>query len=174
MKNVILTGFMAAGKSSVGQILANELGWDFIDTDAEVQKTTGLSIPEIFREFGEERFRFEESKIVSKLGGVSKTVISTGGGTVLNPDNLAILQEKGSIVHLYIPLNIAVQRAKINQNRPLLGKNPAELERLWLERQDVYMKAALTIDASHKDVSTIAAEIMIWMKGGSIESASKN
>ena len=164
-KNIILIGFMAAGKSSIGKLLAQELGWDFLDTDAEIVKVTGKTIPEIFRQYGEARFRQEESLLLRKLANLRHTVIATGGGLVLNPDNRAALQKMGILIHLYVTLEVALQRVKKNHERPLLAKSRDELSRLWLERQDIYNKAAVTIDTTGKSPVAIVAEISAYLKG---------
>ncbi len=166
VQNIILVGFMAAGKSSVGQILAQELGWDYIDTDYEIERLTGFTVAELFSKYGEAGFRAEESHMVRRLANVQNNVIATGGGMILNPDNLARLEKIGILIHLYVPLKVALQRAEGCEERPLLAKNKEELERLWIERQDTYNKASLTIDTSDKDIAAMAAEILTLLKGG--------
>lgn len=164
-QNIILIGFMAAGKSSVGRLLARELGWDYIDTDNEIEKVTGLKISEIFRKYGEMRFRSEENLIVKKLVGRTKTIIATGGGTVLSPDNWKILEQLGMLVHLYVPLEVSLKRIKRRNERPILQKN-IEINSLWQERLNTYNKANITINTSDKELEEIVAEIIARMKGG--------
>ncbi|NLL52233.1 MAG: shikimate kinase [Peptococcaceae bacterium] len=164
-QNIILIGFMAAGKSSIGQLLAQELNWDFLDTDTEIANLTGLSIPEIFRKYGEARFRQEEGLLIKRLVNINHTVIATGGGLVLNPDNWAALQRLGVLVHLYVPLELALQRVKKRSERPLLARSQEELSKLWLERQDIYNKACVTFDTSGKSPVAIAAAISAYLKG---------
>lgn len=166
VNNIVLIGFMAAGKSTVGKLLAKELGWTYLDTDAEIERVTELTIPEIFRKYGEKRFRAEENLLVQKLSGASNTVIATGGGTVLNPENWLNLEKLGLIVFLKVPLEIALTRAKNNQDRPLLNNNKAEIEQLWNERQHTYHQAQLVIDTSEKDFEMIVADILEYLKGG--------
>jgi len=164
--NIILIGFMAAGKSSVGKFLAQSLDWDFIDTDWEIEKITGLTIPEIFENLGEEAFRCEERRFIQRLSAAKNTVIATGGGMVLSPENWAALQAIGVLIHLHVPLNVALQRAKISQERPLLKGPSEEIRQLWLKRQEIYRQAAITIDTSQKNVEEIVREILDWLKGG--------
>ena len=174
LKNIVLIGFMAAGKSSVGRLLAQELGWDFIDTDQRIEEVTGMRIPELFRGYGEKRMRSEENLIVSKISEAEQTIIATGGGTVLNPQNRQILFELGMTIHLYVPLDIALQRVKRRQDRPLLTKSMSEIEQMWKERLDVYNLADITIDTTDKDVNIIVSEILSQVKGGYISNAAKN
>lgn len=174
VQNIILIGFMAAGKSSVGRILARELCWNYLDTDKEIEHVTGLKIYELFRKYGEVRFRSEENLIVKKLDGVSRTVIATGGGTVMNHDNLERLKKVGTLVHLYVPLELALKRAKKRLERPLLTKNEAEIEQLWRERLTIYNKAHISINTTDKDLTMIVAEILQQLKGGHLDNASEN
>ncbi|RNC29302.1 MAG: Shikimate kinase [Candidatus Dichloromethanomonas elyunquensis] len=166
LKNVILIGFMASGKSSVGRVLARELGWAFLDTDSEIEQVTGLKIPDLFQKYGEVRFRSEENLMVKKLRNVSHTVIATGGGTVLSAENRELLGEMGMMIHLYAPLDVALQRVKRRQDRPLLNKSFQEIEKLWQERLTIYQQAPITIDTSVKDIEEIAGEILAIVKGG--------
>jgi shikimate kinase len=175
VQNIILIGFMAAGKSSVGRLLAQELDWDFLDTDTKIEQVTGLKIPDLFQKYGEDRFRSEENLIVKKLVGMTKTIIATGGGTVLSSHNWNRLGKIGILIHLYVPLEIALARVKKRQERPLLTKSRLEIAQLWKERLDIYNKADITIDTSNKEIATIVAEILAQvMKGGYNNNATEN
>lgn len=169
-KNIILIGFMASGKSSVGKLLAKHLGWGFMDTDSEIERITGLTIPEIFKEYGEARFRAEENLAVNHLSRITETVIATGGGTVLNQENWRILEEIGLIVYLYTPLTIALQRAKNHlSERPLITNSSTEqLEKIWEQREKIYQKATLVVDTSIKDVREITEEILKYVNTSSV------
>jgi len=169
IKNIVLIGFMAAGKSSVGRLLARELRWDFLDTDSEIERITGLKIPDLFKKYGETRFRSEESLLVKKLEKRTRTVIATGGGTVLAEGNWHMLKKLGITIHLYAPLEVALQRVKKRQDRPLLNKSRMEIEKLWQERLKRYQEAHITIDTSLKDIAEIVEEILASVKGGCIQ-----
>lgn len=173
-KNIILIGFMAAGKSSVGRVLAQQLGWFFVDTDQMIEEVTGLKIPELFRRCGEKRLRSEERLIVDRMVGVVNTVIATGGGTVLEPDNWMTLKKLGLTVHLYVELESALQRAKRRPERPLLRKSMSEIQQMWTERLTIYNQADKTIDTTDKEVSAIVAEILSQLKGGYANHAAEN
>jgi len=172
--NIILVGFMAAGKSSIGKKLAYKLGWKYIDTDAEIVKITGLKIPALFKKYGEIRFRSEEKLVVKKLKGVTSAVIATGGGTVLDPENWSIMEELGVIIHLYVPLEEALKRIKKRSERPLLAKSEPEIQKLWKERLEVYNKANIFLDTSNKELDDIVNEIIEHLKGGIVDNDSKN
>ncbi len=172
--NIILTGFMAAGKSSVGRILAQELEWEFIDTDQGIEQFTGLTIPEIFCRYGEKRFRVEEKLFVNKIADITKTVIATGGGTILDQENWQGLQKLGITIHLFVPLEVALQRVNRREDRPLLDKSIVEIEQMWEERLTIYNQAEITIDTTDQDIDTIAAEILKQVKGGYPNNATKN
>jgi len=174
INNVILVGFMAAGKSSIGRKLARILGWKYIDTDAEIVEVTGLKIPAIFKKYGEVRFRSEEKLVVKKLRGATNAVIATGGGTVMDPDNWKILQELGVIIHLFVPLEEALKRVKNRSERPLLVKSELEIRELWKERLEIYNKASISIDTTNKDLDEIVNEILEYLKGGIVGNGLKN
>ena len=100
-ENIALIGFMGTGKSTVGQMAAGMLGFRFADTDEMIERTAGKKISDIFATDGEARFREYEREVVAKIAGMQKTVISTGGGLVMNPANLASLKEHALIVCLW-------------------------------------------------------------------------
>jgi shikimate kinase len=162
--NIILTGFMGSGKTTVGRTLARRLDWEFLDMDVEIERVAEMSVTEIFRRYGEVRFRSEESVLIDKLRRQRDCVIATGGGTVLNPDNLKRLDEIGVIVHLHVTLAEAVSRIKQKNTRPLLKKSWEELDEIWRSRQSVYWQAEVSIDTSGKTVETIAQEIITYLQ----------
>ncbi|NLP44708.1 MAG: shikimate kinase [Peptococcaceae bacterium] len=174
INNIILVGFMAAGKSSIGKKLARRLGWKYIDTDAEIVEVTGLKIPTIFKKYGEVRFRSEEKLVVKKLREVTSAVIATGGGTVEDPDNWSVLEELGIIIHLFVPLEEAFKRIGKRSERPLLTRSEQEIYDLWQSRLKIYNKASIFLDTTNKDLDDIVNEIIEHLKGGSVDNVSKN
>jgi shikimate kinase len=121
-KNIVLTGFMGTGKTTVGKLLAAELGYEFIDTDKLIEVRCGRSIPEIFRESGESAFRSMEADIVRELAEREGLVIATGGRLMLEPANAAALSRKGLVFCLVATPDVIVSRLKKNhQSRPLLN-----------------------------------------------------
>lgn len=149
--NVILIGFMGCGKSSIGRRLATRLGHEFLDSDDLITTASGKSIPEIFAEEGEERFRERETGVLQSLIGSKSIVLATGGGAILRPANREILRTIGTTVWLHADPEILFERATRSRKRPLLEvENPrATFNSLLESRLPIYGKAAdLKIDAS--------------------------
>ena len=130
--NIVLIGFMGTGKSAVGRVLARRLAWRHLDTDAEIERAAGRTIPEIFTEEGEAAFRSRESALLSSLsppslrrkgaGGLGSLILSTGGGTPLRAENAALLKQIGTVVWLQVaPEAILARVAKSLHERPLLA-----------------------------------------------------
>jgi shikimate kinase len=125
--NIILTGFMATGKSTVGKLLAKQLDYQFVDTDELIAERAGMSVAEIFAQKGEEVFRKMESDLAKELGDQEGMVISTGGGMILNPDNAEALSLKGQVFCLVATPKEIFDRvsADTQVKRPLLEKENA-------------------------------------------------
>src|SRR5688572_15249289 len=100
VRNIILTGFMGTGKSTVGRRLARRLGWTFVDTDELIEQREGRSIPDIFAQDGEPAFRDLETELARDLANSKNQVIATGGGMVLREENLRALEQAGAVVLL--------------------------------------------------------------------------
>lgn len=153
-KNIILTGFMGTGKTTVGKILAEKLGRDFIDTDQLIEKRQGMSIPEIFSKMGETAFRRMESEIARELGQREKLVISTGGRFMLDPENVAALSQTGRVFCLVATPHEILSRLQKDtaHPRPLLDvPNPGEqIIELLQQRKKGYQRfLKLTTDDRH-------------------------
>ena len=164
VRNIILIGFMGTGKSTVGRRLARTLGWDFIDTDSEIERITEMSVAEIFRRHGETRFRSEENLLVKRLMTRENCVIATGGGTVLNPENQVILSGIGVVISLYAPVEIILDRVGQRTDRPLLKTGREEIEVLWQARQVSYARAEYTVDTTDKSVEEVEGEILTYLE----------
>ena len=165
--NVVLIGFMGTGKTAVGRALAARLGLAFVDTDAVVEERDGRPVARIFAEDGEERFRRLESEAVASAGDRDGTVIATGGGVVLRPENMARLRRHGMVVALRAAPEAIVARVGTGADRPLLGDRPEErVRRLLAERGPLYQDADLVVDTSHLSADGIASCIeafaMTW------------
>ncbi len=161
--NIVLTGFMGTGKTSVGKRLASILGMDFVDTDMEIERLTGLKIPEIFQMYGEERFRKEESADVERIAALQNTVVATGGGVVLNPENMRHLRKNGFVVLLQARPEVIARRLQGSDDRPLLADKEQLIERiegLLQEREPYYEDCDLKIDTSDLDVQGVAEKII--------------
>ena len=160
--NILLTGFMGAGKTTVGKKLAKRLGYFFIDTDREIEKEQGCSITEIFKYGGEECFRDLETDILQKLQTKQNLVIATGGGMVLRNENRSLMQSLGTRVYLKVELQELMRRLKKDKKRPLLQKlNPKEhiLEMLQ-QRKSIYEEAECIIDTTDLSPHQMVTEII--------------
>lgn len=120
MRHLFLTGFMGAGKTTVGRLVADRLGRPFIDLDAEITRREGMSVPDIFRQRGEESFRESEHDALQALGGAEPAVVATGGGVVLRPENRTLLSRLGTVVYLAVTPEEALARVGATPDRPLL------------------------------------------------------
>jgi len=153
-ENIVLIGMPASGKTTVGKVLARELNRTLIDTDEEIVKRTGMSIPDIFSKKGEEGFRKIESDIIARLAKQNGTIISTGGGAILNEENVESLKLNGKLFFLDRPLNMLVP----TDSRPLSSSYEA-LKNRYEERYDKYLKAADVIVTNFSTVNETAEVI---------------
>lgn len=162
IRNIILIGFMGAGKTIVGKSLASVLAKPFIDTDKMVEESVGVTIQTIFETLGEERFRELESEVVENMAGIKGAVIATGGGIVKDSANIAFLKKNGFVVYLFAGADVLYQRILEESGRPLADrmKDQTDLEMMLAERDPLYRKAAdLLVDTTDKTVKTIENEI---------------
>ena len=139
--NIILTGFMGTGKTTLGRLLAEKIDYEFIDTDALIENQIGQTIAKLFQAEGEAAFRKLESKLVEELAQKEGLVIATGGGLVLDPKNVTALRKTGQIICLTAsPEEILARVAKQQDVRPLLQeKDPkAKIIELLQQRESVY------------------------------------
>ncbi|MFQ5901756.1 MAG: shikimate kinase [Thermodesulfobacteriota bacterium] len=166
LKNIILTGFMATGKSSVGSMLAERLSLKYVDTDTIIEDEAGLSISDIFKRHGEGRFRDMEKDVIRRLSSEEGLVISVGGGAVVDPENISLLREKGIIISLTASPEEIVARTGGDETRPLLSGNDRleRIKELLKEREVYYSRANLMIDTSCKEIKEVVEEIIGWIK----------
>jgi len=166
MKNIILTGFMGTGKTAVGRELSRILDMKLIDADTEIEKSEKITINEIFKQFGEPRFREIETDMIRKLSESKNTIISTGGGAVLKQENMDILRKNGVIVCLTASPETIFERTSTNNDRPLLQvENPLKkINELLNFRKPFYEKADVMIDTEGKPPLRIAEEIIEKVK----------
>jgi len=154
MKTVALVGMMGAGKTAVGKAVAAQLGVDFLDSDAEIEKAANMTIPEIFERDGEPFFREKESQVINRLLDSATCVLSTGGGAFLAPRNREAMSAKGVSVWLDAEIDVLWARVKNKDTRPLLRtENPYEtLKSIYTARVPIYRLADVTV-VSEYDVS---------------------
>jgi len=160
--NVFLVGAMGSGKTSVGRQLARELGMDFIDSDEEIEKSTGVDIRFIFEKEGESLFREREKAIISNLTQMENLVLATGGGSILDAKNRQLLNTNGIVVYLETSVKQQLLRTQKSKTRPLLvGKNPeAVLTRLMASRGPLYEQVAhFSVNTEKKRLAVVVNEI---------------
>jgi shikimate kinase len=175
MKKLILTGFMATGKSTVARHLARQLRWPIIDCDAEISALAGKPIHQIFRDSGEERFRALEREVISKItsdgrrcaqcGQPRPAVIATGGGAIVDPQNYAALHDCGVIICLTArPEVIARRIASGVKVRPILTESGVPIKQrigeLMEMRREAYARARFTVDTSERSVELVVNAIL--------------
>lgn len=162
-RTIVLVGFMAAGKSTAGRLLADTLGWRFRDLDEEIERHTGLSVPALFRDRGESAFRELERALTAELLAEPATVVAPGGGWAARPGVLTGLPEGVVAVWLRVPAEVAVARARADGGtRPLLD-TPDPLARareLLAEREPLYAGAAVHVEAGTRSPQEIVEEIL--------------
>ena len=137
LPNLYLVGPMGAGKTTVGRHLADLLGRDFLDSDHEIERKTGATIPWIFEKEGEQGFRSRESTVINELTKKNNLVLATGGGAVTQALNRDYLKNRGIVIYLYTPVELQLQRTYRDKNRPLLQvENPEQKLRELLNIRD--------------------------------------
>lgn len=150
--NLILVGMMGSGKTTMGRSLARHLGKTFVDSDEEIQKRTGVTIPHIFDIEGEAGFRQRETAAIGDLVGGENMVLATGGGAVLAERNRVLLQQNGIVIYLKASVHDLWQRTRHDRNRPLLqtGDPYAKLTELFQQRDPLYREVADIVIQSGK------------------------
>ncbi len=161
MPNLVLVGFMGTGKSTVGRLIAKRLGLKFVDTDQEIEQVTGITIKSIFKRHGEIRFRSEEKAAVRRVSQQDNQVIATGGGVVLDAENMEMLKQNGIIVCLKADPEIIYQRVGLKKNRPLLQtEDPlTTIKSLLTERRPFYEQADVTVNTSNLELIEVASKV---------------
>lgn len=161
-RNIILVGFMGAGKTTVGKALAKNLGWRFFDSDIEIEKKTGVSVATIFEIEGEAGFRRREAEMLENLCELEHVVLATGGGVVTNPTNRERLKAAGNVIYLRARPEHLYARVRHDKARPLLRvENPLQKIRELLGERDAYYLAVsdLVIDVDLQSVKVTVQQI---------------
>lgn len=163
LKNIFLIGPMGAGKTTIGRQVANQLGWEFDDSDHEIQRRTGVDIPTIFDFEGESGFRKREKAVIDELTQQEGLVLATGGGAVLDLDNRRNLSSRGFVVYLYCSPEQQYERTSRDRNRPLLQtESPLQkLQVLAEEREPLYRQTAdIVVTTEKRSASAVTREII--------------
>lgn len=162
-KNILLTGFMGTGKTTISHELHRMTGMEEIDLDTYIVEKTGSSINEIFERQGEEAFRNLETQSLKEILNKAKIILSCGGGTVLRAENTDLMKQNGKIVLLTAEPQTIYDRVKNNNERPLLNKNMSMeyITELLDKRKDIYFQAAdIIIRTDGRNIADICREIL--------------
>jgi shikimate kinase len=163
--NVVLVGFMGAGKSVCGRLLARRLGRCFVETDDVIVSRDGRSIPEIFRQDGEATFRRLESEALDALRLKTGEVIATGGGLPCHEGRMDVLRDLGTVVWLRGELNEVLARAQRTGNRPMLdSRTPEEITALYRGREAYYARAHITVDTAGLGIDQVVTRIVAALR----------
>jgi shikimate kinase len=163
LHNIYLIGPMGAGKTTVGKQLSEVLGVEFIDSDHEIQRRTGVDIPTIFEFEGEEGFRNREQAVIDELTAREGIILATGGGVVLRETNRQHLSSRGVVVYLRCTPEQQYERTRRDKNRPLLQTdNPLQkLQSLMRTRDPLYRQTAdMVISTEGKNTQSVVREIV--------------
>ena len=166
--NVILTGFMGTGKTSLGKLLAIKLGRPFIDIDKKIEEEARLSIPKIFERYGEEHFRELERNAVKELSERRGLVIATGGGTIKDEENLRLLKSSGVMICLTTEPEEIFNRTARRGERPVLDGGGNErletIKKLLAERKKFYDRADYQVDTTEWSPIQIIDDICRYLR----------
>jgi shikimate kinase len=173
---LFLTGFMGTGKTTLGRVIANCLGWDFYDIDREIEKDSGRSVSTIVIEHGEKHFRELEKTKLIELCNKKNAVISLGGGTLIDLSNRKLCKSHGLIIYLKAELPIIYQRLRKKTNRPLFRSEMEEemsekeamekLTKLLEQRREGYEEADITIETDARDFGKSIDKIVRRIRTG--------
>jgi len=160
-KNIVLTGFMGSGKSAVGKLLANNIGFTFFDVDKRIEQESATTIADIFAKNGEVYFRGLETEMIKYASTIGKLVISCGGGVVLRAENMDALESTGVVVCLRAKPETIFERIKTDTDRPLLKVTDplSKIKELLNSREQHYTRCSFSIDTDKLSASEIAKSI---------------
>jgi shikimate kinase len=160
--NLYLVGFMGTGKTTVGRAVAHKIGFHAVDSDHEIERLQGKSIPDIFAQQGEPAFRAMEKEFIERGHPETRTLVACGGGLVVQPGMLALLKSKGVVVCLHASLETILARTARHRNRPLLDvENPEERVRtLYAAREPIYKQSGTVILTDSRPLHDIVSHVM--------------
>lgn len=160
---IFIIGFMGSGKTTVGRLLAEELGWRFADLDEDIEHAEHRTVSEIFAASGEEEFRrIEHQAIVNRIRSIRRgtpTVLALGGGAFTRPENIELLQENGITVWIDVDFEVARRRVQMCDRRPL-ARDPQRFEQLYYERREFYSQAQYHVPVHVNDSRVALADIL--------------
>jgi len=160
---IYLAGFMASGKSTIGKLLADKLGWRFVDLDHDIETQHGASIAEMFDQHGEPEFRRRETEVLRaharSIAHGRPTVVALGGGALVPPGNFELIEHAGVTIWIDCPLETVLERVAQASHRPL-ARDRENLEQLYHERQPSYARADYRIAIESDDPSAAVDAIL--------------
>lgn len=161
-RSIVLVGLMGAGKTTVGRRVATLLSLPFVDSDAEIEQVSTMSVPELFEAYGEPEFRALEARVIARLAQEGPQVIATGGGAFMNAETRSVLAESAVTVWLNADLDTLMERVGRRGDRPLLkAENPRQvMQDLMAVRYPVYGKADVTVQSRAVKREVVAAEVV--------------
>jgi len=169
-RKVYIIGFMGSGKTTAGKKLATALGWSFVDLDNKIEEEAGKTIPELFKEYGEEYFRNTETKVLKNLKCQADTVISTGGGAPCHSDNMNFMNDTGLTIYLKLtPAQLCSRLSGSEGERPLIKNLDSEnllafIKEKLSDRERWYTMAAITVGGIDLDISALHASVISALK----------
>jgi shikimate kinase len=160
--NLYLVGFMGTGKSTVARAVAYKLGFHVLDSDHEIERLRGKTIPDIFAQDGEAAFRTFEREFIERGHPPERTIVACGGGLVVQPNMLELLKSKGVVVCLHASLETILERTARHRNRPLLEvENPEErIRTLYAARESIYKRSGTVILTDARPLHDIVAHVI--------------
>ncbi|MBY0449914.1 MAG: shikimate kinase [Cyanobacteria bacterium] len=162
-----LTGYMGAGKSTIGRALAENLSYKFIDTDRQLVLHFHRPISEIFRHHGESAFREAELNCLKGLSNQERVVISTGGGTLTRDETMQVAKQSGLVIYLEAPVDVLYERVIFSpKDRPMIDVPDPEavFKERFLRREPYYLQADMTVNCAHKPPKQVALDIIEALK----------
>jgi shikimate kinase len=167
-----ITGFMGSGKSTVGPLLAERLGYEFVDLDLLIEAHEGKSVPEIFHERGEPDFRSLERRELGLLSARERIVVATGGGALTDAGSRELIRRSGLMVYLEVPVEILIARLRGRRGRPMIAADDGtplgdeqlreRISALLRRREPLYRRADITVDAGFQSpVETVSAIVRL-------------
>jgi shikimate kinase len=162
-RTLVLVGMMVAGKSAVGRKLAARLGMPFLDSDAEIEVASGMTISQFFEEHGEAEFRKGERRVIARLLNGPACVLSTGGGAFMDAETRQLIHDKAISIWLRADIEILVKRAARKDDRPLLkgsGDLRTRIENILAQREPMYAQAMLTVESDERPVDDTVERVL--------------
>ena len=164
MNNIVIIGFMATGKTTIGRELSKTLGFDFIDTDVEIEKNEKMKISHIFEQMGEDYFRSLETNMLKKYINKKNIILSTGGGIIVKKENIELLKKVGIVIWLNGNKKTIIKNLKYSDiDRPLLRDSNIEekIDELLGKRYDIYKQSCdIEININDKNIQEVTREIL--------------